>query len=153
MKSFEEFLAKRAKAAERKSKRAAKRRELKVGETTKRSDLKVKIVRVLGLLDAKANGTHCRIHGAPCQGEVAYHLIPQQRGDATRFRRDNIVWACRRANYGEFRNRSLYREKHIQIFGRARIESIEEAAKAIVQFSRADLLEMFDNLRSELVGP
>lgn len=150
MKSFEEFLAKRAEAKARKAKRAEKRKELKIGDSTPKGVMKSRIVRILGLLDAKINGKACRIHGAPCAGEVAYHLIPQQRGDAARFIRENVVWACRRANFGERMNRSLYRERHIQIFGRELIERLEEKAKEIVQISRAELREIFDRLKEEL---
>lgn len=73
---------------------------------------------------------------------MGYHIIPQQRGDAARFIPENVVWACAAANYGEVMNRSLYREKHIAIFGRDRVERIEKTAKGTMRYSDADLLEI-----------
>ena len=150
MRSLAEYLAAKIKAKERKAKRRAKRVELKIGDLATKGDMKKKIVRALGLLDRKTNGNACRIHGSPCVGNTAYHLCPQGRGDAARFLPENVVWACKAANYGEFRNRSLYREKHCAIFGRASIERIESIATGTAHFSSADLRAMFEVVRFEL---
>ena len=155
MRSLEEFLAKKAKAKERKAKRKAKAAILWVGEQTSRTDIKVKIVRALGLLDRKLHGGACRIHGAPCVGTLAYHILPQMLGDAFRFIRLNVVWACAKANRGEQMNRSLYAEKHLAIFGAARIQAIRDEAARIkaspeFPYSRAALLGIFENVRIKL---
>ena len=150
MRSLAEYLAAKIKAKERKAKRRAKRVELKIGDLASKGDMKKKIVRVLGLLDRKTNGNGCRIHPGEHAGTLAYHLIPQQRGDAARFLPENVVWACRGANFGELKNRSLYREKHCAIFGRAAIERIESIAMGTAHFSSADLRAMFEVVRFEL---
>ncbi len=154
-KAFEEFLAKRAVAAVKKAKRKAKAAILWVGELTSRTDLKKKIVRALGLLDRKLRGNSCRIHGAPCVGTLAYHLIPQASGDAYRFIPENVVWACRRANRGEQINRAIFAEKHRVIFGDAYIQAIHDEAKRIkaspeFPYTRAALLGIFENVRIKL---
>lgn len=110
-----------------------------------RKELKDSIVHMLGLIDRAINGPSCRIHTLQQgfgfhSGQVAYHLIPQQRGDAARFLEENVVWACRDANYGERMNRSLYRQKHIDLFGKERIERIESLARSIKKYSTADLI-------------
>ena len=154
-KAFEKFLADRAKAKVRKEKRRAKAATLWVGEQTSRTDIKVKIVRALGLLDRKNNGNACRIHGAPCVGSVAYHILAQMLGDAYRFIPENVVWACSRANRGEQMNRQLYAEKHRVIFGDAYIQAIHDEAKRIkaspeFPYTRAALLGIFERVRINL---
>lgn len=103
-----------------------------------RTQLKAAIVKLLGLLDKARNGPMCRIHGNH-PGQLAYHLIPQQRGDAARFIEENVVWACRKANFGEMMNRSLYDQKHIDLFGEARINRIKAEARKIKKYTMYDL--------------
>lgn len=123
----------------------------------KRGALKTAIVRLLGLLDRKKNGNQCRL-GAECPektqhfGTLAYHIVPAQRGDSARFIPENVVWACRQSNYGEVMNRSLYRDKHIAIFGKDRIERIEAIARTFRKYQMVELLELRDKLRSEVAA-
>lgn len=107
-----------------------------------RKELKDSIVHMLGLIDRAINGPTCRIHQKEGfhSGEVPYHLIPQQRGDAARFIEENVVWACRNANYGEMMNRSLYDQKHIDLFGKERIDRIKAIARTTKKYSTADLI-------------
>lgn len=144
--SREEFKALVAKAKTKKAKRKVKAKKLghKIED---RGKIKTQICRLLGMIDAFMNGKECRIHGSH-SGEVAYHLCPQSRGDAARFLPENVIWACKAANYGEFRNRSLYRDKHIAIFGQERIEAIEEIAGNVRQFSYKELVELRDEARA-----
>lgn len=152
--AFKALLRKRA---EKKEKRVAKSKALGIWRP-KRGDIKEDIVHLLGLLDRKEHGPLCRL-GSECprwkrigphNGEVAYHLIPQKRGDAARFLRKNVVWACRDANEGERHNRDLYREKHVRIFGRDVVESIEVISRTTADFSTADLLEIRRQVREWL---
>lgn len=106
-----------------------------------RKAIKDQIVRLLGLLDMYRFGKACRIF-KDRPGEVGYHLVPQQRGDAARFLPENVVWASAAANDGERLNRSLYREKHVAIFGKNRVEAIEAVARRKADFSTATLLEL-----------
>ena len=73
-------------------------------------------------------GPMCRICGNR-PWVVAYHIVPKQRGNAVRWVLSNIVLACTNCNYGEMRNRSLYRDKHIVIFGKEYVERIEQVAR------------------------
>lgn len=123
-----------------------------------RGTLKAQIIRLLGLRDRLLHGPFCRIMPecptkAAHFGTLAYHLVPAQRGDATRFVPENVVWACSAANYGEVMNRSLYREKHITIFGRERMERLEAMAREVRQFKMNELLEMRNNLKKEMETP
>ncbi len=149
-----QFKALKAKAAKRAGKRHAKRRVIAaargIRSTIKTGNLKKQLVRMLGLLDRKLRGPFCRIHGEPCLGTIAYHLVPQQRGDATRLLPENVVWACQGANYGEFRNRSLYRQKHVDLFGAELIERLEEIAGEFKKYSRAELFELREKLKAQL---
>lgn len=117
--------------------------------------IKSQIVRLLGLSDRRKHGPQCRIiPECPVKGyhfgTLAYHIVPAQRGDATRFEPENVVWACRSANYGEVMNRSLYREKHIKVFGRDRVERLEAKAREYRKFSRAELLELREAIKREV---
>lgn len=171
------FKYKKVKAAERKVKRAdnvAYQRaanELKNGprmpkearkapgvprslkSAQKRGPLAKKIVRLLGLLDRKKNGPFCRIHGSPCLGTLAYHLIPQSRGDSTRFLPEAVIWACRGANFGEHHHRSLYRDKHIAIYGKEYIEALEAKAREIVHLKMWELRELHDRIKTQVEAP
>lgn len=137
--SWAEFQALKRKAAERKTKRIAKAKMIGTWSPP-RKDVKDAIVTELGRRDMLINGTTCRIHGHH-RGELAYHLTPQSRGDAARFIPENVVWACAAANDGERWHRTLYREKHIAIFGIERVERIEAISRTHVHFSDADLME------------
>lgn len=152
--------------ADRKAKREEKRASLpwgskpkkkptKLSQISTRGAIKAQIVHELGLLDRKLHGPYCRL-ATECPKfkkvgyhavEVAYHLIPQMRGDAARFLAKNVVWACSDANQGERLNRSLYDDKHIKVFGAARIAEIKEVAREIADFSDADLLEKLREVR------
>lgn len=123
-----------------------------------RKELKDEIVHLLGLLDRKKFGPYCRL-GPQCPeqakigihpGEVGYHLVPQSRGDAARFIPENVVWACHRANYGEYKNRSLYREKHILAFGKERVERIESIARTIRHYTTQELVDLRNHIRRDL---
>ncbi len=135
-----------------------KKKPTKLNQISTRGAIKKQIVHEYGLLDRKLHGPYCRL-GVECPrykkigfhaGEVAYHLIPQMRGDAARFVQSNIVWACSDANHGERLNRSLYDEKHIKVFGAARIAEIKEIAKGTADYSTADLLGILADVRSKL---
>lgn len=131
---------------------ASGRGTFSIKQLPSKKGLKANIVRLLGLLDKKRNGSLCRI----CQkrmGILAYHLVPQQRGDAARFIEANVVWACGPCNFGEMMNRSLYREKHIIIFGKERIERLEEIARTMRKYELAELLELRREIREKIEAP
>jgi hypothetical protein len=160
-KAYDEFLAKVALAKIRRAKRAAKRKELTIGDLCNRTTMKEKIVRALGLLDRKINGDDCRLgrrcpayrQYGPHPGTLGYHLIPQKRGDASRFYPPNVVWACSRANFGEMHNRDLYAEYHVEIFGQKRIDEIKAIARTTADYSNADLRELFEEVKLKLSLP
>lgn len=168
-----DFKAIRAKAHVRDIKRASNRAYIKASNRLRinkkdqptpirnvigRKSLKDAIVRLLGLLYRKEHGPLCAL-GQYCpdyrkigihQGDRAYHLTSQKRGDAGRFVRENVVWACNSANFGEHMNRDIYRDKHISIWGRDYIERIEAISRTIKKYSMADLLELRTRLKAEL---
>lgn len=130
-------------------------RRRKIRRLSSRGVLKSQIIRLLGLLDRKKNGPLCRMIPEcpvkePHEGTLAYHVVPAQRGDSTRFLPENIVWACAPANYGEVRNRSLYRDKHVNRFGKEYVERIEAMAREARKYSRTELTELRAKLRLEL---
>lgn len=154
-------------AAGRKAKRDAKRPSLPWGQrppadrTAKaksigtyrpdRQSIKDNIVTLLGHLDRELHGVLCRIHGGH-QGELAYHIVPQQRGDAARFVPENVVWACGQANYGEKWNRSAYRDIHVKIFGRELVERLEAVARTAKKYTTAELLDLRRAVRSQIAA-
>jgi hypothetical protein len=149
-KAFEEFLAKKAKAKVRKEKRAARARELWTKPTGSLIELKKKIVHQLGLRDKRLNGDSCRIHRKKCSGPYCgYHLVPQARGGMARLDPRGVVYACTAANRGEQMNRSLYREKHVEIFGEALILELEALTKIEDTRARPELEEMLARLVEE----
>jgi hypothetical protein len=92
-------------------------------------------------------------HGNVCQVcgrrpvTVAYHIVP--RGDyATRWLLDNGVGACAPCNRGEQLNRSRYQRKHVQLFGAALVERLEQLAATTTHFSVADLRAVAEDLQS-----
>lgn len=77
---------------------------------------------------------HIVLHGKKCRIcsvrpiEVGYHIVPKQTGDAVRWLIENGCGACAPCNFGEHKNRSLYRKKHVRLFGREFVEKIEDKA-------------------------
>lgn len=141
--------------SERKLRRQAKAAEL-WGHAS-RSRVRAALWEVFSLFvrtrDKRHFGGRCRI-GEACHGlgtvEVAYHIVPQQRGDATRYDEDNVVGACRRCNRGEQLNRSKYREVHVRVFGRELVGQLEDKARRVVKLSTAELAELADKYRKKL---
>lgn len=149
-KAFEEYLAKRKIADEKKAKRKARAKELWTRPTGSLATLKKKIVHQLGLRDRRLNGPLCRIHRAKCEGPfVGYHLVPQARGGLARLEPRGVVWACSRANRGEQMNRSLYREKHVELFGEPLVLELEALAKVPDHRTRPELEAMLAALVAE----
>lgn len=94
----------------------------------------------------KKLGDWCRI----CRKrpiECAYHLVPKQRGLSIYYNLDNLVGACAACNFGEHLNRSLYRDKHIVLFGKERIERLEAEAAVKIKLTRDQLQDMIENVR------
>lgn len=104
------------------------------------------------LRDRRAHGPLCRL-GCGRIAVLGYHLVPKQRGDSIRWLLENGVAACSNCNGAELLNRSLYREKHVQIFGRDLIERLEEIAREKVQFKMPDLVALRETLRNFCSSP
>lgn len=150
----------REKAAARKAKRAAKALTLWPAAAprrprcvpTTRQRLRARLDALWSLVvrkrDARATGGLCRICGTR-KIECAYHIHPRG-ADATRWDLENGVGACFACNYGEQQNRLAYREKHVVLFGRGKVEYLEAAARKISPFSMADLQEIYDRLAQEI---
>jgi hypothetical protein len=121
-----------------------------------KASIKKLIVSNLGILSMIENGKQCAIKKAQnCAGigQVAYHLVPQSRGDATRFLRENVVWACAACNNGERWNRTLYRIHHVEIFGRKRIENLELLSVGpSPHYTMANLKQMLKDVREEIAA-
>lgn len=93
----------------------------------------------------------CRICGKrPI--EVGYHIVPKQMGYGVRWLIENGCAACSPCNWGEHKNRALYRKKHIRIFGRERVEAIEERGGP-TKLSMANLREVLAWLTRIAEGP
>ncbi len=123
-----------------------------------KTSLKKAIVKLLGLLDKKINGPRCRL-GAECpdfkkygphDGEAACHIISQKRGGAAQLEPLGIYWGCHDANFGEMMNRDLYRQIHIRVFGKERVEWLEAKAREKVHYTVAYLRELRDRIKSLL---
>jgi len=156
MVDWEAIQKKKAKARLRKKKRKAKRNELSAQGFVYPISFgmyKKKVLEIcksfIKLRDKYRHGPMCRICGKR-EGNVAYHLIPQQRGDATKFLKENMVLACRGCNYGEYKNRSLYRDKHILIFGKEHIENLERIASIGKKFSRDELKSIEEDMLARM---
>lgn len=151
----------KARAEKRKTKRRALVKAGSLKSLIKRGPLKQEIVKLLGWLARKNGGNECQLKGhcpayvrlGPHPGGVAYHLTCQGTGDGARFIPDNVLWCCSAANFGEKMNRAIYRMRHVELFGKERIERIEEAAKTGAKFSMADLLAMRDQIKFKLAQP
>lgn len=118
-----------------------------------RTTLRAQLDHLWGLIvirrDRAAFGHLCRI----CKVQPAtlgYHIVPKQRGDSVRWLLENGCAARFACNGAEVMNRSLYRDKHVQIFGRELVERIEARARARIKLSTADLREMRDEFKLRL---
>lgn len=133
------------------TKRRQLRKAFRAKPTTK--SLKAKLTELWGVYvkmrDKTKHGPLCRICGRR-PGAVAYHLVPKQRGNAVRWLLENGVLACSPCNYAEHMNRSLYRDKHVALFGKEFIESIEIKARTVVKYSAPDLLAMIQGIRGRI---
>lgn len=162
-----DFAAIRAVAATKKAKRAEKAKTLwpKAGKAgkpkkrkIKRGPLKAQIVRLLGLLDRKINGPYCRLaeecprfaEESAHEGQVAYHVWPAGSGDFVRLSPIAVVWACSSANYGEYRHRLRYHDKHERLFGKERMETLRAMSYVMKKYAMGELLEMRERLKTAL---
>lgn len=155
----EEFAALRRKADERKKKRKEKRAQLWPSRprAKKGPSLRQRLVKILDNLWSVAVRLRGKaLYGPMCQicaerpAEVGYHLVPKQRGYAIRWLLEAGIAACSPCNLGEMMNRSLYREKHIKIFGLELIEGLEAIAAKKVHFSIPDLRDTATSLRLKI---
>lgn len=160
--SLDEFKRLKALAAGRKAKRAAKALTLWPRATptprrprrvlTPRQRLRARLDALWSLVvrkrDARATGGLCRICGVRAI-EVGYHLVPRG-ADATRWNLENGVGACHNCNRGEQMNRLAYREKHVVLFGVAKMEYLERESRRLARFSTEDLERIYDDLKKEL---
>lgn len=149
-----EFNAIIRKARARKAKRAEKRRQLRAALPIRhtRRELRAKLDGLWSLLVKARDGMKsqvCRVCGRS-PGEVAYHIVPKQRGDAVRWLPENGVLACAACNMGEMLNRSLYRERHKRLFGAGLVEWLEAKAAEGAKFSLPDLVAMRDDLKARI---
>lgn len=152
----EEFARIRKLAADRKAKRAEKRKALPWGaepaEPKERKPRRKKTPTEIAWdrndalwslairrRDTAAFGPRCRICGQ-IKPLVGYHLVPKKRGAAIRWLLENGVQGCSPCNFGERMNPGKYRDKHIALVGRARIEALEARANTRAQFRLDDLL-------------
>lgn len=148
---FADKLKKIEEAKVRKEKRKEKRKTIFSGKplNQKRSQLREKIDKLWSMYvrirDCRLFGPFCRICkkavGQWKEG-VGYHIIPKQRGTSIRWDLDNGVLACTSCNFGEMMNRSLYRDKHVAIFGKDFIEKMEEKSRTKVKYSASELEEI-----------
>ncbi len=159
--SLDEFKRIRSLAAGRKAKRAAKAMTLwpKAAATHRprrvlspRQRLRAKLDALWSLVvrkrDTRMTGGLCRICGVRAI-EVGYHIVPRG-ADATRWDLENGVGACHNCNRGEQMNRLAYREKHVVLFGPAKMEHLEWKARQVAKFSTADLEQIYEALKLEL---
>lgn len=151
--NYSEIQSKLTAAKARRAKRRAKAKTLwgAVSRSAVRQQLWDAFAMFIKIRDKRKYGGLCLICGKrPIQ--VAYHIVPAQRGDSTRYDELNVVGACAPCNCGEQWHRSLYREKHCQIFGRDTIEALEDKAREVVQLSTAELVALRDKYRGLLAG-
>lgn len=156
MGSFEEILRrKKERAAKRKAKRAEIGMDRPINQT--RSMTKNKLDDLwsfyIKLRDRSIYGPVCRIRKARnCTGlgEVAYHIIPKIRGDATRWDFENGALACSACNGGEMMNRDLYADYQVNIFGSELIERLKLKSRIGAKFSRVDLWAIAEGIRAEI---
>ncbi len=141
IKTLAAFMAEKRAAADRKEKRAEKRSWLPWGRksaqestgtgpgrparrTHRVSDRKTLIARLDALWSVIVIMRHRKTFGPLCRicvcrpATLAYHIVPKQRGHSIRWDLEDGVGGCSTCNYGEVSNRSLYRDRHILLFGR-----------------------------------
>jgi hypothetical protein len=164
-KTYAQAKAEKQKSAARKVSRAAKRKELwagkpgfdKRGKPWSLGKIRKRVVRLLGLRDKALNGPLCRLgeycphfyEVGPHEGELAYHLVPQNEGEAARLDPPNVVWACRSANEAERRRRAYFAQVHEKIFGKLFMdERWRIASMTIHNAKRADLVAMLAELEA-----
>ena len=152
--SFAERLARKEKRKEKalqifgqkrvKKRRTKSERKRLVDEADKLFSLYIR------LRDKRKNAGRCLI----CRKnpiEVCYHLIPRGRY-ITRWDPSAAVGGCPPCNFGEKMNRLLYRQKHIDIFGKDFYEALEEKSRQLAKFSVDDLRNMVAEIRVKLEG-
>lgn len=145
--TYAEALQKKADAKARKVKRATKRQQLmkarpiQAMRKTIESTLDALWSQIIRLRDKILYGPLCRCCGKNA-GTVACHIVPKQRGKAIRWRLDNGYLGCSGCNWGEMINRSLWRDKHVAMFGRDKIEELEEASRKKAKFWISQLVDM-----------
>lgn len=169
------WVARQARAAARKAKRADNRRFIAKAQgkhiqpdrklaRKKLDDLTSMIVR---LRDKKIAGGLCLVCLAKKRlGMIqdraaeyiylAYHI--ERRGkEAVRWDLDNIVGACRRCNEWErftrYQNPDLVRRVHVEVIGEAKLTAIEMAGKAGAKYSTAEILLMYEQRKAMLEHP
>ena len=161
---FTEIKAKRARAAERKAKKDAKRASLgpkfakKKGKRKKLpglTKLRRECWKALSLYvrarDAERNQGLCMI----CSEKpitLGYHLIPAGSGSAAKWDHLNVVGACRDCNCGEFNRRVKYAYIHIQLFGLEYMTALEAKSRTLVQYKRHDFISMTADFSARLAA-
>lgn len=152
----EEFARIRKLAADRKAKREEKRKSLpwrddhpaQPGPRRRRKKTPIQIAwdrndalwsLAVRRRDTAAFGPRCRICGQ-VKPLVGYHLVPKKRSCGIRWLLENGVQGCSPCNFGERMNPGKYRDKHIALVGRERMEKLEALAKPGTQFRLDDLL-------------
>lgn len=150
-----------ARAKERKAMRKAKRKTIFSGkpQAFDRTALRAKLDSLwafyVKLRDRLYWGGKCRIQkadGCLGVGQVAYHLVPRGRSDATRWHPSNGVAACSPCNMGEKENRLTYARHHEKLFGREEMNWLHDLAEKGAKMSRQDLLDKAVELRGLIEG-
>lgn len=81
--------------------------------------------------------------------QVACHIIPSHEGAATRYDETNLYAGCIPCNGAEKWNRASWVFKHKQMFGAEKIDQLYAKSRQIVQFKRADIIEMTEQFRAK----
>jgi len=152
MKSLAEYLAKKAKSKIKNEKRRAKAKILWVGEHETRKQLVKKLDTIFSLFirlrDKAIYGGACVI----CRKrpiEHCFHWIT--RGSySTRWDERNSCGSCAGCNLEETFRPLKYRDIHISMVGKDERERLEDKARGLAKFSRADLREMFGQLKAKM---
>jgi len=76
--------------------------------------------------------------------EVAAHIVRKSRGLSIYFDLRNLYGCCVAHNAGEHWHPGLYREKHVEIFGKDLVETLERRSHDSVQFTREDYKVMIE---------
>ena len=159
--TIKEWKENQLRAAGRRKRRLAKRKVLFKGtaQAVGKAPLRAKLDALWGffirLRDRLRFGNVCRIRkakGCSGLGEVAYHILPRGRSDATRWHPSNGVLACSACNRGEQMNRQKYARYHEKLFGRETIDFLNGLAEAGAKYSRQDLVNLAGDLRSMIAG-